>query len=236
MTVTFSPIPPVDACPPVDFRPPVDICPAVDICPPVDIPAPGPASAISDTVPGAILTSLLHLVAEGQQRPFADLYQLTAARVFGLTWAVLRDSSNAEEVTQEVYLEIWQTAKAFDRSKGSASAWIMRLAHSRAVDRVRRVQAARMRDDKYARLDYQPEVDTVLDIVTHAQDQEFMREQLRTGMARLTPLQREALVLTFFQGMTGPAASRMLDIPLSTLKSRLRSGLIVMRASRVATG
>lgn len=178
------------------------------------------------TDPGDILVALLHRVGKGQQRAFGELYDLTAPRVFGLARTVLRDTSHAEEVTQEVFLQIWFTATTFDSGKGSALSWILQRAHSRAVDRVRQVQATRIRDSSYARLEYQPATDTALEAVLRDHD----HQQLHTAMSMLTPLQRQALTLTYFDGHTYLVASEILGVPVTTLKSRIRSALIAMRA------
>jgi len=175
---------------------------------------------------GDILVALLHRVGKGQQQAFGELYDLTAPRVFGLARTVLRDTSHAEEVTQEVFLQIWFTATTFDCGKGSALSWILQRAHSRSVDRVRQVQATRLRDSSYARLEYQPARDTALEDVLRDHD----RAQLHLAMSMLTPLQRQALILTYFDGHTYLVASRILGVPVTTLKSRIRSALVAMRA------
>ena len=94
------------------------------------------------------LADLLILVAGGDRQAFADLYRQIAWKVLALATSTLRDGSQAEEVTQEVFLEIWQRASSFDSAKGSASAWVMRLAHARSVAHRSSVhQPARMLTD-----------------------------------------------------------------------------------------
>src|SRR6202042_264866 len=88
------------------------------------------------------LDVLLRQVARGDSEAFAAVYDLTKSRVFGLVVRVLRDAGYSEETTQEIYLEVWRTAGAFDSAKGSALSWLMTMAHRRAIDRVRSEQSA----------------------------------------------------------------------------------------------
>ena len=93
--------------------------------------------------PAASAQDLLERVATGDQTAFSELYDQLAPRVFGLVKRLLRDHSQSEEVTQEIFLEIWQTATRFDANKGAAVSWILTMAHRRSVDRVRASQSSR---------------------------------------------------------------------------------------------
>ena len=90
--------------------------------------------------PGQDLAGQLGLVARGDAAAFDAVYDLLAASVFGIVRRVIRDPAQSEEVTQDVLLEVWRNAAKFDAGRGSATAWVMTLAHRRAVDRVRSVQ------------------------------------------------------------------------------------------------
>ena len=94
------------------------------------------------------LDALLTAASTGDQASFTALYDALGARVHGLAARVLRDPHQAEEVTQEVFLQVWQTADRFDPARGSARSWVLTLAHRRAVDRVRSSEAMRLRDAK----------------------------------------------------------------------------------------
>lgn len=173
------------------------------------------------------LADLMEQVALGHGEAFCELYSRTSWKVFGLSNAIIRDASHAEEVTQEVFLEIWQRASSFDRSRGSASGFVMRLAHSRSVDRVRHTNNSRVRDGTYVRQEFLPDADCVIDdVVRHDEVR-----QLRAAVAGLTTLQREAITLTFLVGHTNRAASDLLGIPLSTLKTRVRDGVRALRCA-----
>ena len=179
-------------------------------------------------LPGAASTeTLMARVARGDQEAFAALYDRVGARVFGLVRRVLRDPSQSEEVTQEVMLQVWRGATRYDAARGSAVAWIMTLAHRRAVDRARSEQAARERDDRVAVRDVQADADTVAEQV----ELRFEHEQVREALVNLTDLQREAVELAYYGGYTYREVAELLDTPLGTIKTRMRDGLIRLRDS-----
>lgn len=102
------------------------------------------------TVAGHDVDALLGRTARGDERAFELLYDVVAAPVYGLVRRVIRDPAMAEEVTQEVMIEVWRSATRYDPGRGGAMAWIMTIAHRRAVDRVRREQAAGDREARAA--------------------------------------------------------------------------------------
>ena len=169
--------------------------------------------------------SLLALTAVGDQAAFARLYDLMAPRVFGLVRRVLRDPAQSEEVTQEVFLEIWQSATRFDTARGTAVTWIMTMTHRRAVDRVRAAQSSRVRDSKVGLRDYAPPFDEVSETV----EVTLEHERVMRAMSRLTDLQRQAVTLAYFGGFTHTEVAAMLHIPVGTIKTRLRDGMIRLR-------
>ena len=99
--------------------------------------------------PSDDLDALLRQVALGDSAAFATVYDLTKTRVYGLVMRVLRDAGYSEETTQEIYLEVWRTASGYDSAKGSALAWLLTMAHRRAVDRVRSEEAGSRRESRY---------------------------------------------------------------------------------------
>jgi RNA polymerase sigma-70 factor (ECF subfamily) len=171
------------------------------------------------------LEPLLALVARGDQEAFAELYRLVAPAVFGLISKVVRNPAQAEEVTQEVFVELWRTAPRFDPARGAARSWIMTCAHRRAVDRVRSSQRAAERDELVARRDQQPPFDEVVEQVEAGLE----REQVRRGLDSLTELQRQAVVLAYYGGYTQRQIAELLGVPFGTVKTRLRDGLIRLR-------
>jgi RNA polymerase sigma-70 factor (ECF subfamily) len=168
---------------------------------------------------------LLGLVAIGDQKAFATLYDEISPRVFGLIRRLLVDHAQSEEVTQEVFLEIWTNATRYEPSKGGASTWILTMAHRRAVDRIRASQAGRDRDVKIGIRDYVGEYDNVSETV----ELTIEHERVKKAMAQLTELQRQAVTLAYYGGYSHSEVAAMLKVPIGTVKTRLRDGMIRLR-------
>ena len=134
---------------------------------------------------------------------------------------VLRSPEHAEEVTQEVYVEVWQQSARYTPGRGSVLAWIATMAHRRAVDRVRSVSSEVTRDHRYAYQNTDAEVDRVWDSVAQLQDV----DRVRQAMQHLTSIQRQALKLAYFDGMTQSQIADLLNLPLGTVKTRIRDAL-----------
>jgi RNA polymerase sigma-70 factor (ECF subfamily) len=169
--------------------------------------------------------ALLERVAQGDQAAFSELYDVLSPRVLGLIIRVLKDHSQSEEVTQEVFLEVWQTAARFDSTKGGASTWILTMAHRRAIDRVRSSQSSRDRDTKIGIRDYAPDYDNVAETV----EVRVEHERVSKALARLTELQRQAVTLAYYGGYSHSEVATILSVPIGTVKTRLRDGMIRLR-------
>lgn len=171
------------------------------------------------------LVELLDRSARGQEDAFAELYDLTSSRIYGVVLKVLRAPDLAVEVTQEVYVEIWRQASRFSDARGSALAWMATIAHRRAVDRVRSTESETRRDTDWGRLDADVPHDQVWETLEHTLD----ADRVRKGMDSLTAVQREAVTLAYFGGYTHREVAGLLKLPLGTVKTRIRDGLIGLR-------
>lgn len=168
---------------------------------------------------------LLTRTAAGDQGAFSVLYDHVASRVLGLVRRVLVDPSQSEEVTQEVFLEVWQSAARFDPNKGRALTWIMTMAHRRAIDRVRAAQASRDRDMAVGIRD----MPTAFDEVSETVEVRVEHERVEVAMAALSDAQREAVTLAYYGGLSQSEVAAELGIPLGTAKTRLRDAMIRLR-------
>ena len=189
--------------------------------------SPGQPSAVPGeaAATAADLADLLRRSARGDEPAFAALYDATSRRVFGLVLRVVRDHAMSEEVTQEVYLDVWRTSARFDPAKGSALSWLMTIAHRAAVDRVRSSEASRRRDDAHAAATQVVDFDQTAE----AAQTSIEGQRVRRALATLTEAQRSAVELAYFGGYTHTEVARLLDLPLGTAKTRIRDGLIRLR-------
>jgi RNA polymerase sigma-70 factor, ECF subfamily len=165
--------------------------------------------------------ALLPRVARGDAQAFEGLYDVMGASVYGVARRVVRDPNRAEDVTQEVFLEVWRKAPSFDEGRGSAKTWIMTIAHRRAVDAVRRNESQKRYD-----------VQGTVEEVSHDEpaDRLLEAEEHSAGcLDTLTELQLESVRLAYFNGYTYAEVATLLGKPLPTIKTRMRDGLIRLR-------
>ncbi|MGY2701032.1 MULTISPECIES: ECF RNA polymerase sigma factor SigK [unclassified Nocardioides] len=188
---------------------------------PVESGGPSP----EDGPPAPDLVDLLRSSGRGDERAFALLYDATASRVFGLALRVVRDRAQAEEVTQESFLEIWRTAGRYDPDRGSPLSWLLTITHRKSVDRVRSAESASRRDTTYQH--HNQPVDH--DSTAEAAQASLEARRVRGALAHLTEVQREAVSLAYLGGYTHTEVATMLDLPVGTAKTRIRDGLIRLR-------
>jgi len=169
------------------------------------------------------LEDLLARAAHGDQAAFEAVCRQVAPAVFGVVRAVVRDRSQAEEVCQEVLLELWRCATRFQPGRGSAMGWVTTIAHRRAVDRVRAEQRAADRHRRAA----SHEVD--YDAVSEYVEAQLEAQRVRRCLSFLTPVQRESLTLAYYGGYTFREVALLLGVPEGTIKTRMRDGLIRLR-------
>lgn len=173
---------------------------------------------------GDPLVACMARVARGDAAAFAELYDAVAPRVHGVVLRVVRDPAMAEEVTQEVLLELWRTAPRYDATRGRVATWATTVAHRRAVDRVRSEQASRDRAERLTA--HAEEVAAGPSGVVLGQ---LEAEQVRRALQQLTPTQRDAITLAYYGGHTYREVAVLLDVPEGTVKTRIRDGIIRLR-------
>lgn len=170
--------------------------------------------------------ALLAAIADGDGTAFTEFYDLTSARVYGLAYRVVRNQVLAEDVAQEVFLQVWTSAaRQYDPALASPMGWLMTLTHRRSVDRVRSEQSAADRNHAYGASQLGREHDTVADEVGQRLDE----QEVTDCLGGLTPVQREAIGLAYYSGHTYREVAEHLDVALPTIKARIRDGLIRLK-------
>ncbi|HEY3027393.1 MAG TPA: sigma-70 family RNA polymerase sigma factor [Pyrinomonadaceae bacterium] len=165
---------------------------------------------------------LLRAVARGDESALAGIYDRYRLILFGLIVRILHSREEAEDVLQEVFLQVWRRAADFDEARGRAFTWLVTVARSRALDRLRALGSR-------ARL---AEAAPVPQQVGDAAEEAFQSEQaevVRRALAQIPADQRQALLLAYFEGLTQMEIAARLGAPLGTVKTRMRAGMIRLR-------
>jgi RNA polymerase sigma-70 factor (ECF subfamily) len=168
---------------------------------------------------------LIQRVATGDRGAFAELYDALSARAFGLILRVLVDRAQSEEVLQEVFLEVWQSAARFTPKRGQGRSWVLTIAHRRAVDRVRSSQS---RVDRDVRAGFR-DIDVAYDNVAEKVEMKIEGRRVVDALAALPDAQKEALTLAYFGGYSQSEIATLVGAPLGTIKTRMRDGLSRLR-------
>lgn len=187
------------------------------------MPRPDPRGYPPDDAPSP--EELLAACAGRDRAAFRTLYQRFSPAAYGLALRVLRDEHLAQDAVQEAFIQVWSEAARYDPTLAAGRSWIMTVVHRRAVDRVRREEADRRRGVAWAVGQVVPDHDSVAEIVELRAD----HRRVRSALAALTPLQREALDLAYRRGLTQSEIAQHLGIPLGTAKTRLRDALHHLR-------
>ncbi len=180
---------------------------------------------LEDGSSGDLAADLIIRVADGDQRAFAELYDLLSPRVFALILKVVVNRSQSEEVLQEVFLEIWQSASKFAPNRGQGRSWIFTIAHRRAVDRVRSSQSSTDRDMRVGVRDLGGE----RDVVQEAVESKLEGERVVAALSALPEAQQEALILAYYGGYSQSEIAALTGVALGTIKTRMRDGLTRLR-------
>ena len=180
--------------------------------------APGQAAEHADR-------HLIERLARGDGEALGDIYDRHARRVYSLVLRIVRDQGDAEELVQEVFAQAWQQSARYAPSRGSVAAWLLTMARSRAIDRLRARRSRPDLDQPDAipdPPDHAPGAEDVLDEATRAAG-------VRSAMNALTMMERLAIELAFFEGYTHTEIAERLEQPLGTVKTRIRQGLLKLR-------
>ena len=172
------------------------------------------------------LVGLLARTAQGDEAALGALYDLTSAQVYGLALRVLHDHATAEEVTLDVYMQVWQQASKFDQSRGKPIVWLTMLTRSRAIDRLRSGHSERERQEALEVADETGDAESDPEASTVQSEQRVLVQQ---ALASLTPEQREAIELAYFEGLSQSEIAAKIGQPLGTVKTRIRLGMIRLR-------
>lgn len=173
----------------------------------------------------ARLNHLLVQTAAADKHAFSALYDALSPTVYSVCLSVLRNHALAEEVAQDIFVEVWTSAAKFDPQRGNARSWVGRLAHGRAVDKLRSHVAAVQRDDRDARL--------VDGRAASLEDQALSNveaQRLRSAIGAIGEPHATAVALTFLDGLTHAELAESTGVPLGTAKTRVRDGIKKLKA------
>jgi len=178
----------------------------------------GPAVSSPDPsrMAGARAEELLRKLGKGDAQALGDFYDLYAGLVNGLALRILRDGAEAEDVVQEVFVQVWRQAQRFDPARGTAEAWLCTIARTRALDRLRRRTARREEPS-----------DSTPGSTEVPRTEEAMA--VRKALEGLTTDQRKALELAYYEGLTQTEIAARLGEPLGTVKTRIRTAMLRLR-------
>jgi RNA polymerase sigma-70 factor, ECF subfamily len=171
--------------------------------------------------------ALVRAVAAGDRPALADLYDRHAGSVYGMAVSILRDTSLAQDVTQEVFVRLWMRARTFDSRRGTALAWLVSVARNLAIDELRRQRRRVEGADRLARdaeLLARDDPDALL-------EWRWDSIRVREAVAELSAVQRQTVQLVYVRGFTLAEAAVRLGVPVGTVKSRLHSALLSLRSA-----
>ena len=186
----------------------------------------GSRNTIKAALPHGDWADLLSRVVQADQSALAAFYDKSSRMVYGVALRILSDPSAAEEVTLDVYMRVWSQAGTYDSSRGSPLAWLMTIARNKAIDRLRNTEGPKRHEQPLEEFHTMiasgdnPETTTAL-----AEGQLQVRQALR----RLSPEQREVIEIAYFRGLSQSEIAEKLEIPVGTVKTRMRTGMLKLR-------
>ncbi|THJ64628.1 sigma-70 family RNA polymerase sigma factor [Arthrobacter echini] len=190
-------------------------------------PAPGPPLRSEQSEEAPDLTALLVATGLRDAQAFQSLYRACSRRVFGLARKILGDPEASAEVTQEVFLMVWEQGHRYEPALGHPISWLMTLTHRRAVDRLRSEHSRAVRDELWGRRHWSEGFDEVAEQVAGREE----AERVRASLAVLSAVQYEAISLAYFSHLTYVEVAERLGVPVATAKTRIRDGLKKLRSA-----
>ena len=163
-------------------------------------------------------------MAARDEAALAQLYDRYRVILFGLLMRILNNREEAEDVLQETFLQVWRRAADFDENRGRPFTWLVTLARSRAIDRLRMLGAR----ERVAAAGARDEAEVVSDAASDAFSSE-QRELVRSALSQLPDEQKQPLLLAYFDGLTQSEIAARLKAPLGTVKTRMRTGMMKLR-------
>lgn len=189
---------------------------------------PGDTATVENQERAAEEAQLLSQVGGGDKDSFEELHRRLSTLLFTSAYGILNNREAAEDVTQDVFLQIWEKAPTYDPTRGKAATWALTLARNKAIDRLRATQRrARLREEagkEKSTEQHFDDKDSLQTALTHERS-----AALLAVMDKLTPDQREAICLAYFEDMPYPQVARALSAPLGTVKARIRRGMQRLR-------
>ncbi len=170
--------------------------------------------------------TLIERTGRGDQDAFGSLYDQSSPRVYGLALRILGDFAVAEEVTLDVYVQVWQQAKAYDASRGTPMGWLVTLTRSRAIDRMRSGAATRAAQEPLGTVEMMPSPDEDPEQTASGRER---RQFIQQALSALAPEQRQVIELAYFSGLSQTEIAAKLNLALGTVKTRIRLGMVKLR-------
>ncbi|MBA3804885.1 MAG: sigma-70 family RNA polymerase sigma factor [Acidobacteria bacterium] len=184
-----------------------------------------PRGSIEPITTNAALASLIRSVAGGNQQDMTALYDSSSRLIFGLLMHILKDAGAAEEVLLDVYTQVWRQAAQYDKSRGTPLAWLITIARSRAIDRLRSGHQERIRSQPLETISQRAGGSNVEEDANLAE----MQTMVRASLGEIPPEQREVIELAYYGGMSHTEIAAKVGLPLGTVKTRTRLGMMKLR-------
>ena len=167
---------------------------------------------------------LIELVTRGDKSAFKEIYSRFSQVTYNLALRMLRDKEDAEEVVQEIFLQIWNKANSYDPQRGAVSTWVLNIARSRAIDKLRSVGYR----NKNIEID-EEKVNSDIDLSSNIEDRDESKNVIKQALESLPEKQRNAIELVYFEGLTHVEAAEKLNEPVGTIKTRIRLGVMKLK-------